>query len=214
MLGRALIPLLLEHEYAVRAFASIHAEREQVLPAGIEIAEADLLDPPMSNICPTLLADCEVSSTSPRRFRVTCARRTPGKPIRVCAPTACEFCCKPRCKAGAKQYIQQSITMAYPDHGDEWITEDMPLNTSPARAAVCAPVIIMENLVRTLATDRLRWCILRGGSFVGPGTFQEKVLVDSAQRQTRHRRDGPELCLVDPCGRYGNRDSGCAHACA
>jgi nucleoside-diphosphate-sugar epimerase len=81
-------------------------------------------------------------------------------------------------KAGAKQYLQQSITMAYPDHGDEWITEGMPLDTAPDRATVCAPVIAMEDLVRTLATDRLRWCILRGGSFVGPGTFQENLLAN------------------------------------
>ncbi len=68
--------------------------------------------------------------------------------------------------------------MAYPDHGDEWITEDMPLDASPERAGLCAPVITMENLVRTLAADRFRWCILRGGSFVGPDTFEENALAD------------------------------------
>ena len=68
--------------------------------------------------------------------------------------------------------------MAYPDRGDEWITEEMPLDTSPERAGLCAPVITMEQLVRTLATDQLRWCLLRGGSFVGPDTFQETVAAD------------------------------------
>ena len=36
----------------------------------------------------------------------------------------------------------------------------------------------MENLVRALASGELRWCILRGGSFVGPATFQENVLAE------------------------------------
>jgi len=44
--------------------------------------------------------------------------------------------------------------MAYPDHGDEWITEDMPLDTTPERAEVNASVIAMEDLVRTLSADR------------------------------------------------------------
>jgi nucleoside-diphosphate-sugar epimerase len=68
--------------------------------------------------------------------------------------------------------------MAYPDHGDEWITEDMPLDTAPERAEVNATVIAMEDLVRTLSVDRMRWCILRGGRFVGPGTFEENTVAD------------------------------------
>jgi nucleoside-diphosphate-sugar epimerase len=34
----------------------------------------------------------------------------------------------------------------------------------------------MENIVR--ATRELRWVILRGGIFVGPGTFQESLAAD------------------------------------
>ena len=178
VLGRSMIPVLMEHGYAVRAIVRSSAKAREVLPPEIEIATGDLLDPHIEQQLPDLITGCDallhIATAIPRDMRAPHAweantrLRTDG--VRVLLQAAL--------KAGAKQYIQQSITMAYPDHGDEWITEEMPLNTAPARAAVCAPVIMMENLVRTLATGQLRWCILRGGSFVGPGTFQEKVLVD------------------------------------
>ncbi|MCC7353139.1 MAG: NAD-dependent epimerase/dehydratase family protein [Anaerolineae bacterium] len=79
-------------------------------------------------------------------------------------------------KVGVRRYIQQSITMAYPDHGDNWITEDMPLDSSPERARVCAPVITMEQMIRNTSLEMLQWCILRGGTFVGKDTFQENTI--------------------------------------
>ncbi len=178
VLGRALIPLLLEHDYAVRAIVRSPAKARQVMPSGIEIAEGDLLDPHIEQKLPTLLERCEAvlhiataiprDMSAPHAWDANTRLRTDG--VRVLLEAAL--------KAGAKQYLQQSIIMAYPDHGDEWITEDMPLDTSPERAEVNASVIAMEDLVRTLATDRLRWCILRGGRFVGPGTFEVNTIAD------------------------------------
>ena len=79
-------------------------------------------------------------------------------------------------QAGATRYIQQSIVMAYPDRGDAWLDEDQSLDTTPARATICGPVIEMERMVRAVPPDRLRWSMLRGGLFVGPGTGQETLL--------------------------------------
>ena len=178
VLGRAVIPLLLQHQYTVRALIRSTSKAQQVLPAGLELVEADLLDPASERRLPELLANCDAvlhiataiprDMNAPHAWDTNTRLRTDGvRWLLQAAP-----------KAGVKQYIQQSISMAYPDHGDEWITEDMPLDTSTERAGLCAPVIAMENLVRTLATDRLQWCILRGGSFVGPDTFQENALAD------------------------------------
>ncbi len=178
VLGRALIPLLLEQDYAVRAIVRAPAKARQTMPSEIEIAEGDLLDPRIEQQLPGLLERCEAvlhiataiprDMSAPHAWDANTRLRTDG--VRILLQAAL--------KAGAKQYLQQSIIMAYPDHGDEWITEDMPLDTSPERAEVNASVITMEDLVRTLATDRLRWCILRGGRFVGPGTFEENTIVD------------------------------------
>jgi nucleoside-diphosphate-sugar epimerase len=178
VLGRALIPLLLEHDYTVRAVVRSPSKAHEVLPQGIEIAEGDLLAPHIEKQLPTLLEGCDAvlhmataiprDMSAPHAWDANTHLRTDGVSLLLQAAL----------KAGAKQYLQQSIIMAYPDHGDEWITEDMPLATSSERAGLCAPVITMENLVRTLATDRLRWCILRGGSFVGPDTLQDHAVAD------------------------------------
>ncbi len=178
VLGRALIPLLLEHECLVRALVRSPAKARDALPPDIELAEGDLLAPDIEQELPAFLEGCEavlhIATAIPRNMSVPHAwdantrLRTDG--VRVLLQAALQ--------ARAKQYVQQSITMAYPDHGDEWITEDMPLDATPERAEVNASVIAMENLVRTLSADRMRWCILRGGRFVGPGTFSENTVAE------------------------------------
>ncbi len=178
VLGRALIPLLLEHDYTVRALVRSPSKARELLPHEIETAEGDLLAPHIEQQLPALLEGCEAmihiataiprDMSAPHAWDANNRLRTDGTRALLQAAL----------KVGAKQYLQQSITMAYSDHGDEWITEDTPLDTSPERAEVNASVIAMEDLVRTLATDRLRWCILRGGRFVGPGTFEENTVAD------------------------------------
>ena len=66
--------------------------------------------------------------------------------------------------------------LAYPDGRERWLDESTPLDTSLARAAIGAPVITMESLVRSVPPDRLGWCILCGGTFVGPGTAQDDLI--------------------------------------
>lgn len=178
VLGRALIPLLLEHKYSVRAIVRSPAKAREVLPQEIEIAEGDLLAPRIAQQLPALLEGCEAvihiataiprDMSAPRAWEANTRLRTDG--VRVLLQAAL--------KARVKQYLQQSIIMAYPDHGDKWITEERPLDTSAPRAGLCSPVITMENLVCTLAADHLQWCILRGGSFVGRDTFQDMVVAD------------------------------------
>ena len=150
VLGRALIPLLLEHGYAVRAFARSPSKARDVLPPEIEIVGGDLLAPHIEQQFPAFLEGCEAvlhiataiprDMSAPHAWDTNTRLRTDG--VRVLLQATL--------KAGARQYIQQSIIMAYPDNGDEWITEDMPLDITPERAGLCTPVITMENLVRTL----------------------------------------------------------------
>jgi len=182
VLGRSLVPLLLEHGYAVRAMARSSAKAHEVLPPGIEIAEGDLLDPNIRQQLPNLIAGCaavlHIATAIPRDMSAPHAwdannrLRTDGTCLLLQAAL----------QAGAQQYLQQSIIMAYPDRRDEWITEGTPLDASPERVEVNASVIAMEDMVRTLAADQLRWCILRGGRFVGPGTFEENTIADLRHR--------------------------------
>ncbi len=92
--------------------------------------------------------------------------------------------------AGVPRYIQQSIVMAYPDGGDEWLDENTPFDQAGERATTSQPVVLMEEVVRGLDPTRVGWTILRGGSFVGPGTFQERTVARLREGSLRVPGDG------------------------
>ena len=203
VLGRALVPLLLEHGYAVRAIVRSAAKAREVLPPGIEIVTGDLLDAQTGQKLPEWLAGCaavlHIATAIPRDMSAPHAwdannrLRTDG--VRNLLQAALH--------AGAQQYLQQSIIMAYPDRGDEWITEDTPLDTSPERAGVNASVIAMEDFVRTLSADRLRLVHSARRQVRRTGHVCGKYGGRSPPGHTRHLWNRPELSIVDPCGRYG-----------
>ncbi|HEX6738037.1 MAG TPA: NAD-dependent epimerase/dehydratase family protein, partial [Vicinamibacteria bacterium] len=170
VLGRALVPLLAARGHRVRGLARSSATVAAWATAGVELVAGDLLASEMPDRLPGLLAGCEVvvhaataiprEPAAPGAWDATTRLRTEGARRLLAGALA----------AGARGYIQQSIVMAYPDGGDRWLDEATPLDTEPERAPVCAPVAAMEALVRGVNLARLRWCILRGGFFVGPGT--------------------------------------------
>ncbi|MCC6300992.1 MAG: NAD-dependent epimerase/dehydratase family protein [Anaerolineales bacterium] len=185
--GRALIPLLLQSGHTVRALARSTAKAKSLFPQGVQILECDLLAPNVGSFLPSLLDGCDavahIATAIPRDFSAPNAweantrLRTDG--VRAALDASL--------KAGVKRYVQQSITMAYPDHGDEWITEDMPLESSSTE--VRTPVITMEQMVRDTPLEKMQWCILRGGSFVGKDTFQEGLI--------ERLRTGKEIVACD-----------------
>lgn len=176
VLGRAVIPLLLQQGYEVRALARSVEKARQLLPQNIEIAACDLLSPDLDEKIATDIQGCEavmhLATSIPQNFARPNAwdanTRLRTEVVRTLLRASLEV--------GVETYIQQSITMAYPDCGENWITEDVPLDTSPERASVCAPVIAMEGMIRNVPTHQLQWCILRGGSFVGRDTFQDRTI--------------------------------------
>ncbi len=180
VLGRALAPLLVQKGYDVRALARSTAKARAVLPPTVEIVECDLLAISAHELA-AQLQGCDVAAhiatSIPRDFTASDAwdantrLRTDG--VRKLLDAALQ--------AQVKRYLQQSITMAYPDHGDEWITEELPLDTTPRRGQVTNPVNTMEQLIRDTPPERLQWCILRGANFVGPDTAQEHVLAELRQ---------------------------------
>lgn len=172
LLGQALIPRLLDNDHDVLAL-SPHPEKAQTrFGSVINTAYCDLLD---ENVAETLVKTLDgydsvvhIATAIPRDFSAPNAWeantriRTEGTKHLLQAVLG----------AGVKNYVQQSITLAYPDHGDQWITEDMPLDNRPETAFKWQPVQIMEDVVRAISTNTLQWSILRGGSFLGRDSFQ------------------------------------------
>lgn len=186
--GRNLVPLLVHAGFRMRALVRAPAKAHALFGDQIEAVECDLLADDIAARLPAMLAHCDAvlhiataipaDAAAPNAWEANTRLRTEGTQALLNATLA----------VGVECYIQQSIVMAYPDCGDEWIDERTPLQ----QTSVGSPVSAMEAMVRDIATERLRTCILRGGAFVGASTFQECTIA--------RLKAGHELILCD--GRY------------
>ncbi len=188
VLGRALLPLLQAQGHSVRALLRDSARQPAV--AGLEAVSGDLLNARIASALPAMLAGCDAAvhiataiprnPTIPGVWQANTRLRTEGTRRLLDAALA----------AGVPRYVQQSIVMAYPDGGERWIDERTPLDSSPARATLVGPVIAMEEMIRAVPAAQLQWCILRGGTFVGPGTAQDDQVAWLRQRMVAIPGDG------------------------
>ncbi len=176
VLGRALRPILAEQGHTIRTLVRSEEQAQVLRTQGIEVVMGDLLSAETATQLSDMLHGCEAvmhlataiprHPSGPQAWQATAQLRTIGTRRLLQAALA----------AGATRYVQQSIVMAYPDHGNEWIDESMPLDASPQRATVCAPVIVMEDMIKSVSPQQLAWYILRGGSFVGSQTMQDDTI--------------------------------------
>jgi 2-alkyl-3-oxoalkanoate reductase len=176
VLGRNLVPRLLDEGWQVRAIARSCSRVKELYGEGVEAIEADLMNPgpdkswrgaltgsdAVIHIATAIPNDPMIPGAWDRNTQL----RTEGTRYLLNAALS----------AGVKYYIQQSIVMAYPDSGDLWIDESTPLDPSPLRSSITQPVIEMESLVRSIPNQKMEWCILRGGVFVGMDTFQDRTI--------------------------------------
>lgn len=80
--------------------------------------------------------------------------------------------------AGVERLIQESVSMIYPDRGDEWIDEDVPPDRYP---------LAEGNLAAEANTQRFRengghGVVLRFGWFYGPGATHSEQFFGFAKR--------------------------------
>jgi nucleoside-diphosphate-sugar epimerase len=173
VLGRALVPLLRERGHEVRALVRSRERARQAADSGAELLFGDLLDAETQRHLSEMIAGCDAVAhiataipadpTAPDAWQTNTRLRTEGTRALLDAALV----------AGAAFYAQQSIVMAYIDGGERWLDESTPFDDAPARAGMVEPVRTMEQMVRETPIERLAWTILRGGLFVGPGTWQE-----------------------------------------
>lgn len=173
--GRAVIPRLVRRGDSVVALArDVSSPTPIAGPAG-ELAHGDLITDSPEHLAETIRG-CDAAlhlatairpgATGPDGVNTTAELRTTGTRNLLDAVHI----------ARVPVYLQQSIVMAYVNGGDRWLDETTPFEASADRAATVSPVDEMERMVRALDPQQVRWCILRGGSFVGPDTAQDAVL--------------------------------------
>jgi len=182
VLGRALIPQLLTAGHNVLGLVRDDRKAQELFAgasSGLEFAEADLLERGLESRLPALIAGCDAviqgataipsDSTAPGAWdRNTQVRiRGTGRLQRAAL------------QANVETFLLQSVVMAYPDGGDQWLDETMHIDSSPVRRAITHPVAIMESMMYLFRRQPkpMRWCILKGGLFVGEGTGQDRLLV-------------------------------------
>ncbi|MPZ98640.1 MAG: NAD(P)H-binding protein [Dehalococcoidia bacterium] len=173
--GRALLPRLVARGDTVVALARSPERAAPIAGPGVEVIEGDLLKTAPGRLAEAL-EGCDAAAhlatalrpgaTGPDGSNTNTALRIDGTRRLLDAVL----------DAGVPRYLQQSIVMAYPDGGDRWLDESTPFDLSEARAAMGHPVAVMEAMVHALDPSRVAWTVLRGGAFVGPGTFQDDTL--------------------------------------
>lgn len=181
VLGQSLVPMLVRQGHDVRALARFTDEKRALLPKETECETFDLLSDNAPKELPSLVhgfdAVLHVATAIPQDFSAPGAWDQNTK-LRTIGT---ERLLLSALSNGVKYYVQQSITMRYPDCGDNWIDESKPLMETAGQSGQTDPVTIMENLVKSVDSKELDWSILRGGIFVGPGTFQEDAIRKSKE---------------------------------
>ncbi|HEY1270883.1 MAG TPA: NAD(P)-dependent oxidoreductase, partial [Terriglobales bacterium] len=157
-------------------------------PAGeggaIELLEGDLLAPAMESKLTGMMQGCEavihIATSIPHHVTGPNAW-TANTQLRIRGTGRLQ---RAALDSGVTTFLQQSIISAYRDGGDDWLDENTHLDQSPERRDICHPVAIMEAMMRLYGRQSkpMRWTILKGGTFVGPGTAQ----CDLIERIRRH----------------------------
>jgi 2-alkyl-3-oxoalkanoate reductase len=173
VLGRQVIPRLVERGHHVRAIVRQPVQAERLQRLGVEAVLGDILHRdtlvPATVECDTAL---HLATAIPK------AGHAPDWSLndRIRREGTHNFAAACQMN-GVRRYVQQSITFLYGDHGTHFVDERAAIQPSPTTQSA----VEMESCVQTTRFD---WCILRGGLFYGPGTGREDQRRQAAQAGT------------------------------
>jgi len=157
VLGRNVVPRLVENGHEVRALVRRQEQAETYQRMGIETTRGDILEPESLMMA---AKGCDAALHLATAFakmdwNMTDRIRREGTKNLLNA-----------CKENhVTKYIQQSIIYLYGDHEDRPVDESTNLNVLPM-------VESAADMEKQVKDSNLDWCILRGGSFYGTGTRQ------------------------------------------
>ena len=180
VLGRALIPKLIAAGHSpLLVVRNVAKARELFRNLPVEVTECDLIaSATTEHTVAKLIGGCEglihAATAIPSNFNAPGAW-TNNTLLRIRGTGRLE---RAALDVGVEVFLCQSIIMAYPDGGDAWLDEHTHIDSSPERRDTCHAVAIMESMMWLLRKHpkQMRWSILKGGIFVGPGTFQERTI--------------------------------------
>jgi len=180
VVGRRLVPLLIGAGHRVSAIARAPGKREELARIGASAVNADLFAPDSLR---RAVAGCDavvnlathMPATTTRMMRRS-AWRENDRVRRVGSANLVEAALG----EGVVRFVQESFAPAYPDCGDRWIEESMPL--APARYN--ESVLDAEKAAERFAEAGGTGVVLRFAGFYGP----DSRFLAEAIRQVRRGR--------------------------
>jgi nucleoside-diphosphate-sugar epimerase len=159
VLGRHLVPRLIERGHAVCATARKEADLERLKRVGAEAVAADIFDPESLRAA---LVNCDAAIHAATSIPKPTGGGDWAENDRIRREGTANLLAACRAER-VRRYLQQSVAMLHITSDARPQTEDDPIAAyDRIRSAVD-----MEGAVRA---EPLDWCIVRGAAFYGPGT--------------------------------------------
>jgi 2-alkyl-3-oxoalkanoate reductase len=178
VVGRRLVPLLRKAGCDVTAVARSPIGRMQLEQDGATTIEVDLFDPAAvrravaGHDVVVNLATHIPHSTG--RIFLPWAWRDNDRLRRVASATLVEACIAP----GVSRFIQESFAPVYPDQGDRWIDETVPVSPVRYNRSVADAEASADRFSRSGRVG----IVLRFGAFYGPDAFQTADFIKWVKR--------------------------------
>lgn len=162
VIGRAAVPALVAAGHDVRVLARSARNEQLITDLGATPVAADLFD---EDRLTELYDGAEAvinlathiplgySSVRPGAWRIHDQLRTKGVATVIAAAR----------RAGVRRVVQESMSCLYAAQGDEWVTEDSPVEIT----RITEPVAVGESLVQDYGCDSRTAVLLRFGSIIG-----------------------------------------------
>jgi nucleoside-diphosphate-sugar epimerase len=170
-IGRPAVDALIEAGHDVTALARTAAKAATLRAKGAAPVEVSLFDrAPLAEALASHDAVVNLATALPRTHRFVSMRawaennriRSEGSRVVVDAALAAQI----------PVMLQESVSMIYPDCGDEWITED----TAPDRYPMAESNLMAERSTRRFTDEGGTGIVLRFGWFYGPGARHAEEL--------------------------------------
>lgn len=176
-LGRRVVPLLVDGGFEVTAVSRREESDRQLASRGAQPVRLDVFD---SDAVVGATAGYDIVmnlATAIPSPRVALRRSTWAETIRLRDEGARNLATA-AIRNGATRFVQESLALAYPDRGSDWIDENTPLDRSgPPGSARAAEAAV------SLAVDAgLDGVALRFGSFYAADTVHTRLEISLARR--------------------------------
>jgi nucleoside-diphosphate-sugar epimerase len=190
VVGRRLIPLLVESGLEVTAVARSDVKAAQLKTQRATPVRVDLFDPAAVD-----------SAVAGHDAVINMATHIPSG-LKILMPSAFDENARIRTEASqnlasaaintrARTFIQESFAPTYPDRGDEWIDESVPIEPS----SYVRSVLDAESAADEFTKSGGRGIVLRFSMFYGPDSSLTMDMVNSVKRGLSPAFGGPDAFM-------------------